>query len=61
MLVCLLESSQPFALANTIIEQHERDLHSFWTYSHCFRSHDTGVHAILDGGNRGLGPKASAS
>ena len=28
MLVSLLESGQPFAPLNTIIEQHERDLHS---------------------------------
>ena len=28
MLVSLLESSQPFAPLNTIIEQHEQDLHT---------------------------------
>ena len=34
MLVSLLESSQPFAPPNTIIEQHERDLHSLFGRIH---------------------------
>ena len=34
MLVSLLESSQPFAHPNTIIEQHERDLHSLFGRIH---------------------------